>query len=338
MSDEKKVLLRVRGLKKWFPIKRGITSRTVGYVKAVDDVSFDVYQGETLGLVGESGCGKSTLARTSLRLLEPTQGEIEFDGQDFRALRRGELRRARKNMQIVFQDPFGSLHPKMKIGKIIEEPLIISGYGDKEARRERVQELIVQVGLKVEHLDRYPHEFSGGQRQRIVIARALATNPKLIICDEPVSALDVSVRSQILNLLEELQEKMHLTYLFISHDLSVVEHICDRIAVMYLGQMVELGDKEEIFNHILHPYTQALLSAIPQVNGETRERIPLEGDIPSPANPPEGCRFHTRCRYAKEICKTVPPFEDAGGGHWVACHRWRELQQGDLRDVSSSEK
>ena len=337
MADEKKVLLQVRGLKKWFPIKRGITSRTVGYVKAVDDVSYDLYQGETLGLVGESGCGKSTLARTSLRLLEPTEGSIQFDGQDFRALRKKELRQTRKNMQIVFQDPFGSLHPKMKIGKIIEEPLIISGYGDKEARKKRVEELIVQVGLKVEHLDRWPHEFSGGQRQRIVIARALATNPKLIICDEPVSALDVSVRSQILNLLEELQNQLDLTYLFISHDLSVVEHICDRIAVMYLGQMVELGDKKEIFNHILHPYTQALLSAIPQVNGDPgRERIPLEGDIPSPANPPEGCRFHTRCRYAQEICKTTPPWEDAGGGHMVACHRWRELQEQKKGEAEAS--
>ena len=327
MAEEKKILLSVRGLKKWFPIKRGITSRTVGYVKAVDDVSYDVYEGETLGLVGESGCGKSTLARTSLRLLEPTAGEIRFCGEDFRALRRGELRKARRNMQIVFQDPYGSLHPKMRIGKIIEEPLIISGYGDKEARRKRVEELIVQVGLKVEHLDRWPHEFSGGQRQRIVIARALATNPKLIICDEPVSALDVSVRSQILNLLEELQEKLGLTYLFISHDLSVVEHICDRIAVMYLGQMVELGRKEEIFGDILHPYTEALLSAIPQVSGEARERIPLEGDIPSPADPPAGCRFHTRCRYATEQCRTTPPWEDAGGGHMVACHRWRELRE-----------
>ncbi len=326
MDDrQKKVLLRVRGLKKWFPIHRGITSRVAGYVKAVDDVSYDVYQGETLGLVGESGCGKTTLARTSLRLLEPTAGEIQFDGQDFRALGRRELRQARKNMQIVFQDPFGSLHPKMKIGRIIEEPLIISGVKDKAARRKRVEELIVRAGLKTEHLDRYPHEFSGGQRQRVVIARALATNPKLIICDEPVSALDVSVRSQILNLLEELQESLGLTYLFISHDLSVVEHICDRVAVMYLGQMVELGTREQIYGGMLHPYTKALLSAIPLAGGEKRERIALEGDIPSPAKPPEGCRFHTRCPYVAEVCKTVPPFEDAGEGHRVACHRWREL-------------
>lgn len=328
-SDKKqKVLMQVKEIKKWFPIKKGIIQRTVGHVKAVDNVSFDVYEGETLGLVGESGCGKSTLARTVLRLLEPTSGEIYYDGRDFININKKELRSIRRHMQIVFQDPFGSLHPKMQIGKIIEEPLIISKWGDKEKRQARVRELIKLVDLKEEHLERYPHEFSGGQRQRIVIARALATNPRLIICDEPVSALDVSVRSQILNLLKELQEKFGLTYLFISHDLSVVEHICSRIAVMYLGQMIELGTKEEIFNNTLHPYTQALFSSIPLINSERKiERITLEGDIPSPANPPEGCRFHTRCKYKKEICCQAPEFIEDSNGHFVACHRYREIRE-----------
>ncbi len=327
-DKQQKVLMQIKELKKWFPIKKGITQRTVGHVKAVDDVSFDVYQGETLGLVGESGCGKSTLARTVLRLLEPTSGEIYYEGRDFRNIGKKDLRAVRRNMQIVFQDPFGSLHPKMRIGKIIEEPLIISKYGDKGKRQERVSELIKLVDLKEEHLERYPHEFSGGQRQRIVIARALATNPKLIICDEPVSALDVSVRSQILNLLAELQQKFGLTYLFISHDLSVVEHICTRIAVMYLGQMIELGTKEEIFRNTLHPYTKALLSSIPLINSDSGfEKITLEGDIPSPANPPAGCRFHTRCRYKKDICNQTPEFVEDSKGHFVACHLYREIRE-----------
>lgn len=333
VSDNKqKVLVQVKELKKWFPIKKGIIQRTVGYVKAVDNVSFDVYVGETLGLVGESGCGKSTLARTVLRLLEPTSGEIYYDGQDFINISKKDLRAIRRHMQIVFQDPFGSLHPKMQIGKIIEEPLIISKWGDKQERKARIRDLIKLVDLKEEHLERYPHEFSGGQRQRIVIARALATNPKLIICDEPVSALDVSVRSQILNLLGELQEKFGLTYMFISHDLSVVEHICSRIAVMYLGKIIELGTKEEIFNNTLHPYTQALLSSIPLINSERKiEKITLEGDIPSPANPPEGCHFHTRCRYKKEICLKAPEFVEAGKGHFVACHRYLEIKDEQRR-------
>ncbi|HWR61297.1 MAG TPA: dipeptide ABC transporter ATP-binding protein [Clostridia bacterium] len=331
-DNRQKVLMQVKELKKWFPIKKGIIQKTVGYVKAVDNVSFDVYEGETLGLVGESGCGKSTLARTALRLLEPTAGEIYYDGRDFININKKDLRAIRRHMQIVFQDPFGSLHPKMQVGKIIEEPLIISKWGDKEKRLARVKELIKLVDLKEEHLERYPHEFSGGQRQRIVIARALATNPKLIICDEPVSALDVSVRSQILNLLGELQEKFGLTYLFISHDLSVVEHICSRIAVMYLGRMIELGTKEEIFGNALHPYTQALLSSIPLINSERKvEKITLEGDIPSPANPPEGCHFHTRCRYKKEICLTAPEFIEAGKGHFVACHRYQEIMDEQRR-------
>ncbi|MDD2234869.1 MAG: dipeptide ABC transporter ATP-binding protein [Desulfitobacteriaceae bacterium] len=329
VSDNKqKVLVQVKELKKWFPIKKGIIQKTVGYVKAVDNVSFDVYKGETLGLVGESGCGKSTLSRTVLRLIEPTSGEIYYDGKDFINISKRDLRAIRRQMQIVFQDPFGSLHPKMQIGKIIEEPLIIGKWGNKQERQARIRELIKLVDLKEEHLERYPHEFSGGQRQRIVIARALATNPKLIICDEPVSALDVSVRSQVLNLLVELQEKFGLTYMFISHDLSVVEHICSRIAVMYLGKIIEIGTKEEIFNNTLHPYTQALLSSIPLINSDRKvEKITLEGDIPSPANPPEGCYFHTRCRYKKEICLKTPEFTQACKGHFVACHRYREIKK-----------
>lgn len=326
-NNNQKVLMQVKDLKKWFPIKKGIIQKTVGYVKAVENVSLDVCEGETLGLVGESGCGKTTLARTILRLLEPTSGEIYYDGQNFIDISRKDLRAIRRHMQIVFQDPFGSLHPKMRIGKIIEEPLIISKWGDKEKRLARVKELIKLVDLKEEHLERYPHEFSGGQRQRIVIARALATNPRLIVCDEPVSALDVSVRSQILNLLEELQEKLGLTYLFISHDLSVVEHICSRIAVMYLGRIIELGTKDEIFNNTLHPYTQALLSSIPLINSERKvEKIILEGDIPSPAKPPEGCHFHTRCRYKKEICLKAPELIEDVKGHFVACHCYKEIK------------
>lgn len=261
--NEHEVLLEVRNLKKWFPIKKGLWGGEKKYVKAVDDVSFSVRKGETLGLVGESGCGKSTLARSILRLIEPTSGEICYKGQDIVKKNRAEMKEMRQHMQIVFQDPYGSLHPKMRIGEILEEPLIISRYGDKEARRRRVEELVELVDLKKEYLDRYPHEFSGGQRQRIVIARTFATNPDFIICDEPVSALDVSVRSQILNLLSDLQEKLGLTYLFISHDLSVVEHICDRIIVMYLGQIVEMADVKELFSNPLHPYTKALLSAAP---------------------------------------------------------------------------
>lgn len=317
----RETVLNVENVVKWFPLKNGLIPRTRKYIKAVDDVSFKVYRGETLGLVGESGCGKSTLARTILRLVEPTSGKVEFKGSDFLGADRQTLLSMRKRMQIVFQDPYGSLHPKMRIGKILEEPLIIARYGNSEKRRERVRELIGLVGLKEEHLRRFPHEFSGGQRQRIVIARSLATNPDLIICDEPVSALDVSVRSQILNLLEDLQEKFGLTYLFISHDLSVVEHICDRIAVMYLGKIVELAEKRELFANPVHPYTQALLSAAPMIGSKARQqRIVLEGDIPSPADPPEGCRFHTRCRYSVDICRTKPELRETGSDHLVACH------------------
>ena len=319
---DKKILLQANDVCKWFPIKNGLF-REKKYVQAVDHVSFDLYEGETLGLVGESGCGKTTLARTVLRLLEPTGGSVMFDGADLIAMSKGELRSRRSQMQIVFQDPYSSLHPRMTVQQIIEEPMKICGmYPDAGERRKRVVELLEMVGLNESQLKRYPHEFSGGQRQRIVIARALATNPRLIICDEPVSALDVSVQAQILNLLKELQQKLNLTYLFISHDLSVVEYICDRVAIMYLGQMVELGTSEEIFSNPLHPYTQALLSAAPQVgNFQRTDRILLAGDIPSPADPPEGCRFHTRCMYAQEGCKEKPQWQEITPNHYVMCHR-----------------
>lgn len=318
---ERDVLLEVQNLKQWFPAKSGFRQEKK-YVKAVDDVSFTVYKGETLGLVGESGCGKSTLARTILRLIEPTGGQVLYKGENVLQKSRAEMKKMREHMQIVFQDPYGSLHPRMTVGQIIEAPLVIAKYGDRAKRRQRVEELMELVDLKPEYLTRYPHEFSGGQRQRIVIARTFATSPDFIICDEPVSALDVSVRSQILNLLEDLQAQLGLTYLFISHDLSVVEHICDRIIVMYLGKVVESAPVEELFRRPLHPYTQALLSAVPQVYAENRrERITLEGDVPSPANPPAGCRFHTRCPYATEQCKTEVALQDAGGEHFVACHR-----------------
>lgn len=318
---EKEVLLEVKNLKKWFPIKRGLSFSEKRYIKAVDDVSFTVYKGETLGLVGESGCGKSTLARTILRLIEPTGGQVLYRGEDFLQKGKREVKEMRSNLQIVFQDPYGSLHPKMRVGEIIEAPLVISKYGDKEMRKERVNELVEMVDLKPEHLKRYPHEFSGGQRQRIVIARTLATNPDFVICDEPVSALDVSVRSQILNLLRDLQEKLGLTYLFISHDLSVVEHICDRVVVMYLGKVVEMATSEALFTNPQHPYTRALLSAAPQIFEENRsDRITLDGDVPSPANPPKGCRFHTRCPHSTERCTEEPPLIDIGDGHLVSCH------------------
>ncbi|HWQ59432.1 MAG TPA: dipeptide ABC transporter ATP-binding protein [Clostridia bacterium] len=318
--EKNEILVDVRHLVKWFPIKKSNPFGPQKYVKAVDDVSFAIRKGETLGLVGESGCGKSTLARTMLRLIEPTSGEVLFDNEDFLAADRKRTTAMRKDLQIVFQDPFGSLHPKMKVGQILEAPMVIQRYGNRNTRAARVRELIDMVDLKPEHLSRYPHEFSGGQRQRIVIARALAMSPRFVVCDEPVSALDVSVRSQILNLLEDLQKSLGLTYLFISHDLSVVEHICDRIVVMYLGKVMESTSCEELFRNPLHPYTQALLSAVPQVFAKDRkEHIPVEGDIPSPANPPPGCRFHTRCPQATDACREDVPLRDVGGGHLVAC-------------------
>ncbi|MEW6244866.1 MAG: dipeptide ABC transporter ATP-binding protein [Bacillota bacterium] len=321
-ADRDDLLVEVKDLKKYFPLHGGIFSRVVGYVKAVDGISFNIKRGETLGLVGESGCGKTTTGRVILRLLERTSGSVKFEGKDVFALEREEMRKLRRDMQIIFQDPYASLNPRMTVGDIIGEPLEVHGVAHGKERELRVQELLDIVGLSPFHSRRYPHEFSGGQRQRIGVARALALNPKLIICDEPVSALDVSIQSQVLNLLEDLQQEFGLTYLFIAHNLSVVKHISDRVGVMYLGKIVELAGGDELYAEPLHPYTEALLSAIPIPNPELkRERIVLEGDVPSPINPPEGCHFHTRCKYAMPVCREVEPeFTDVGGGHFVACH------------------
>ncbi len=318
---EKEVLLSGRHIKQWFPIKKWFFEKPA-YVKAVDDVSIELYKGETLGICGESGCGKSTLLRTLLRLIEPTDGAIIYQGDDITRLKNKAMKKYRKRMQIVFQDPYSALDSRMKVGKIIEEPLIINKtYKTKEERLARVKELMQQVGLDESYIDRYPHAFSGGQRQRIVIARALANKPELVFCDEAVSALDVSVRAQILNLLDDLQEELGLTYLFVSHDLSVIEHICDRVAIMYLGKIVESGTKDEIFSNPQHPYTQALLSAIPMIGKKPGERIILEGDIPSPVNPPAGCRFRARCRFATERCAAEEPeLLNTSREHQVACH------------------
>lgn len=317
-----KPILEVKQLKKYFPIRKGVFSRIQGHVKAVDDVSFSIMPGETLGIVGESGCGKSTTGRSLLRLLEPTAGEVLFEGKNIIDLGTEGLREIRRDMQIVFQDPYASLNPRMTVGGILEEPLKIHGLGDATERREKVRELLSIVGLSDYHYNRYPHEFSGGQRQRVGIARALITRPKLIVADEPVSALDVSIQSQILNLMKDLQEQFSLTYMFISHDLSVVRHISDRVGVMYLGRMVELADKKDLYANPLHPYTQALLSAIPSDHPRVKkERIILTGDVPSPANPPSGCTFHPRCPVAKDICKSIrPEWKQIEQGHMIACH------------------
>jgi peptide/nickel transport system ATP-binding protein/oligopeptide transport system ATP-binding protein len=320
-------LLEVNNLVKHFPIKGGILRRTVAVVKAVDGVSFAVKQGETLGLVGESGCGKTTTGRTILRLEKPTGGEVTFDGRDVFAASGGQMKALRRDMQIVFQDPYASLDPRFTVGASIAEGLEIHGIGRRRDREERVREVLAKVGLHPSHMQRFPHEFSGGQRQRIGIARALVMNPKLIVCDEPVSALDVSIQSQVLNLLRNLQQEFGLTYLFIAHNLSVVEHISNRVGVMYLGKMVELAERTELFRRPKHPYTKALISAIPQPNPNARrERIILQGDVPSPINPPKGCRFHPRCWMARDICREQePPLEEKVSGHFSACHFAHEV-------------
>lgn len=323
MSEAQKTpLLEVKNIKKWFPSKKSPFSKEKVYIKAVDGVSFTLNAGETLGVVGESGCGKSTMGRTVLRLLEPTEGQVFFQGKDYTALKDSELRKSRSELQIIFQDPYASLDPRMTIGDIIAEPLDIQLKLPAKERMERVLKTMERVGLNTRYVNRYPHEFSGGQRQRIGIARAIVLNPKVMVCDEPVSALDVSIQAQVINLLKDLQEEMGMAYIFISHDLSVIKHISDRVAVMYLGHVVEIADKKDLYDHPMHPYTVALLSAIPVPDRKhKKEKIVLEGDLPSPANPPSGCVFHTRCYKAQEICKTqVPELKECGNGHCCACH------------------
>jgi oligopeptide/dipeptide ABC transporter ATP-binding protein len=317
-----KTMVKVEHLKKYFPITGGVFQRVVGHVKAVDDVSFEVKEGETLGLVGESGCGKSTTGRTLLRLIEKTNGNVFFNDKDIYKLNKNEMRKLRTKMQIIFQDPYSSLNPRMTVGEIVGEALLDHELCSKADVKDKVLETLEICGLASYHMKRYPHEFSGGQRQRIGIARSLIFNPEFIVADEPVSALDVSIQAQIINLLTDLQQKRGFSYLFISHDLSVVQHISHRIGVMYLGSLVELAEKEELFKNPLHPYTKALLSAVPVPDPTLkRNRIILKGDIPSPAKPPAGCKFHTRCPYAKERCTNeVPQYKDAGSGHFVACH------------------
>jgi oligopeptide transport system ATP-binding protein len=325
MADNGKTLLRVENLKKHFPIMRGIViSRQTGAVKAVDGISFTVNEGETLGLVGESGCGKSTTGRAILQLQKPTSGEVYFYDTELTGLSTSALRALRPKMQMIFQDPYASLNPRHTVGKIVGEPLLIHGFGSEEEIKARVIELLDMVGLKEVHYKRFPHEFSGGQRQRIGIARALALSPRFIVCDEPISALDVSIQAQVINLLQDLQQELNLTYLFIAHDLSMVKHISHRVAVMYLGKIAELADRKSLFNEPLHPYTQALISAVPTPNPKVerkRKRVLLEGEVPSPSNPPSGCVFHTRCPIAADECRqVVPEFREVRPGHYAACH------------------
>ena len=323
MNEEQKApLLEVKDLKKWFPSSKSPFSGKKQYVKAVDGVSFTLHYGETLGIVGESGCGKSTMGRSVLRLLEPTSGQIFFEGKNFTALNKKELRKSRSELQIIFQDPYASLDPRMTIGDIIAEPLDIQLKLSEKERMERVLKMMERVDLNTRYVNRYPHEFSGGQRQRIGIARAMILNPKVVVCDEPVSALDVSIQAQVINLLKDMQKEMGMAYIFISHDFSVIKHISDRVAVMYLGRVMEIADKNDLYKHPMHPYTVALLSAIPVPDRKhKKEKIVLEGDLPSPVNPPSGCVFHTRCPRAQEICKTqVPQQKDYGNGHCCACH------------------
>jgi peptide/nickel transport system ATP-binding protein/oligopeptide transport system ATP-binding protein len=328
-----KELLKVEGLKQYFPIKGGILGRTVNHVKAVDDVSFTIYEGETVSIVGESGCGKSTTGRAILRLDEPTDGKIEFQGEDLLSLNKREMRKKRKNLQIIFQDPYASINPRQTIRQVLEEAMEIQKVVPRDKRGERIRELMDTVGLGSHQADRFPHEFSGGQRQRIGIARALSVNPKLIVCDEAVSALDVSIQAQVINLLKRLQREFKLTYLFISHDLGVVRHISDRVIVMYLGRIVEIADKTSLFENPQHPYTKALLSAIPVPDPEKKkERIILKGDVPSPIDPPNGCRFHTRCPFATDKCRTETPelrtADYMKDGHLAACHYMEEIESG----------
>jgi oligopeptide transport system ATP-binding protein len=333
-------LVEVKSLKKYFPIRKGVLQREVARVHAVDDVTLSVNEGETIGLVGESGCGKSTLGRCIVKLLEPNEGDVVFQGRSIGSLGARAMRPLRRQMQMVFQDPYASLNPRKRVGTIVSDPLRIHGIGDRASRKRQVEELLEAVGLSPEHYNRFPHEFSGGQRQRIGVARALALRPKLVVADEPVSALDVSIQAQMINLLEELQDEFSLTYVFIAHDLGVVRHVSDRIAVMYLGKLVELSPAEELYTRPIMPYTEALLSAVPIPDpdlSEQRERIVLQGDVPSPINPPSGCRFHPRCRYATEICQQIePPLTDYGNGHLAACHHPLNVDKETLAQVTAS--
>jgi oligopeptide transport system ATP-binding protein len=340
MSTNGQPLVEVKSLKKYFPIRKGVLQREVARVHAVDDVSFAVKEGETIGLVGESGCGKSTLGRCIVKLLDPTEGDVVFQGRSIAKLGARAMRPLRRQMQMVFQDPYASLNPRKRVGTIVGDPLRIHRIGDRAGRKKQVEELLEAVGLSPEHYNRFPHEFSGGQRQRIGVARALALRPKLVVADEPVSALDVSIQAQMINLLEDLQEEFSLTYVFIAHDLGVVRHVSDRIAVMYLGKLVELSPAEELYTRPIMPYTEALLSAVPIPDpdlSEQRDRIVLEGDVPSPINPPSGCRFHPRCRYATEVCSQIePPLTDYGNGHLAACHHPLNVDKETLARVRVS--